>query len=306
MASIIEGGQGFSSNKQQRGTRLRNKLRHDHFKISQKFKAETFFIALVSILVSGCLSPELERTIDLVQDSGDSNGNGNNNNGGTGGNGGNGGGNGANHPLCSTGGLPIIEPNSNDDFIFEAEDARVITGDWLSLSTPVADFLGTGYMKFERSQFTSEQNHSYNGSDLIFHIDVVNSGTYYIQSRVARAVPANTRMCGHHDTSCCPWNRTTCSRTDLNNDYFFETTSRSRVKVYSTLGSSSVGLWEVDGTFDISGNHEQPRFNLSVGVHEIKISGRSNMHAIDRVFIGRDNRFSETAPISPYRCENQN
>ena len=55
-------------------------------------------------------------------------------------------------------------------------------------------------------------------------------------------------------------------------------------KLFHNTGSSGVGVWTYNGRYESTGDF--PRYNnLSIGVHEFEIAGRSNNFKIDRVHV---------------------
>jgi hypothetical protein len=197
----------------------------------------------------------------------------------------------------------VYTANSNNQIIMEAESAT-LAGKWQFSNQYVTGFTGTGFVAYMRSNKPNDGSHTYDGvSELKYRFRITDTGHYTIDYRGARYDPGlNYEICASHDTVCCPNTASDCTRADLNNDVYMLTTGVSQIKSYISL-STSRNSWRIGATFeDNSGNKYTPVVYYDAGVHELLVRGRSNMHAVDRIYIFKGTKPSATAAESEKIC----
>lgn len=146
--------------------------------------------------------------------------------------------------------------NANDVVVMEVEH-QAPTGNWVE-ETSATGFGGDSYFRWNGpNHFGTPGN-----GPLMFRFDNKIKQDYFIRVHVRHDDPDSSEE----------------------NDCWARLDNESWKKLFHNTGPSSVGVWTFNGRYEETGDF--PRYNdLSVGVHEFQISGRSTNFKIDRVHV---------------------
>lgn len=206
-------------------------------------------------------------------------------------------------PVSCTNDTKVFQPNGQQQIVIEAESVAA-KGKWQKRSD-ISGATGSGFLVYLADEFKPNLgSHGFDGqSELIYRFEIKEAGTYTLDYRGARYSGGQSiKMCGSHDTSCCPNSSNTCTRSDLNNDIYIGTTGKSPTKAYLGVGSSQ-NSWRTGAKFDDSSGHYTPKVSLGVGVHQLVVRGRSNMLALDKLMIFKGSKPTATAQESGAVCK---
>ena len=204
--------------------------------------------------------------------------------------------------MCANG-QGVYLPNGKNQIIIEAEDHKAVGH--FKVRSNVKDFAGKGFMVYQNSDIPSGGSHKFDGkSELKFKYLIEEDGTYTFALRAARYEgDMNYRVENSHDNDACPRGKAKdCTQADLNNDAFLGTTGRSPAKIFVGFGKTT-DEWKFGGTFDINHKKSAPKVQLKKGLHTLTIQGRSNLFAIDRLYIYKNDRPGQKDPASKNDCE---
>ncbi|MEO0336308.1 MAG: hypothetical protein AAF202_07930 [Pseudomonadota bacterium] len=220
--------------------------------------------------------------------------------------GGSGSSNGSDEPSSSEGVSGCDEavylPNSQKQIVIEAEDHDEVGG--YRFENNVSGFHGDGFMVYQNSDRPVSGSHSFDGeSELTFKYYIAEDGDYTFAWRATRYDGGMnyTVFNAHDDVNCPKSTGTNCTHADLNNDAFLGTTGRSPAKMFLGLGKDK-DKWKMGGTFDINHNKSAPKLSLKEGIHTLTVRGRSNLFAIDRIFIYADQKPQQSLISSEKGC----
>jgi len=149
------------------------------------------------------------------------------------------------------------------------------TGNW-SVETNFAGYTGGSYYRW-----TGPNHFNQPGNGIMtYPIEVHEAGHYQLRIHNRHEDPDHTEE----------------------NDCWVRMDGGSWIKLYSN-GSGTVSNWNWKSRFEINGSHSDAGFGLTVGRHELQISGRSNGFMIDRFnfYKGNPSGVSQTS-TEPSNC----
>ncbi|MFT5052165.1 MAG: hypothetical protein ACI8QZ_003597 [Chlamydiales bacterium] len=155
---------------------------------------------------------------------------------------------------------PCAWQAENNLVVVEVE-AVSITGAW-TVETQFAGFTGSSYYRWSGPNHFSQPG---NGI-LSYAVEVHEAGRFEL------------RIHNRHENS----------DSTEENDCWVRMDGGSWIKLYSN-GSGTVSNWNWKSRFEINGSHSDAGFDLSLGRHELQISGRSTGFMIDRFNFYRGN-----------------
>ncbi|MFT7542234.1 MAG: hypothetical protein ACI9K5_003213, partial [Gammaproteobacteria bacterium] len=166
--------------------------------------------------------------------------------------------------VVSLGLPPDASTGGSGDGPFEEEDGLVVMQiesatriDYWGAANVLPGFTGSSYYFW----FGPDFYNSPGIGTLTYEIDVTNSGTFFLS------------IYNYHDDP----------EPDKANDCWVRMDGGTWYKVYSNLGTSTVGVWNWSSRFDHTGQDAQ--YTLGVGQHTLEISGRSAGYHMDRVHL---------------------